>query len=71
MTPDNETRRGATAGNGADDGPPRCFGSNLAGSVSPDGTDPASFSAWPWIEGEGVHRLKGVDWQAVADGEAA
>ena len=41
---------------------------SLAGSVSPDGTDPAPSLPYPWIEGEGEHRLKGVDWNAVADG---
>lgn len=41
-----------------------------AGSVSPEGTDPAPFLAYPWIEGEGPHRLQGVPWDAIADGRA-
>lgn len=42
-----------------------------AGAVSPDGTAPAPFPAYPWIEGEGPYRLQGVDWKAIADGDAA
>ena len=59
----NETRLGTTAVDGA--GFSLASSEATLGGGSPDVPSPIFF---PWLQGEGPHRLRNVDWKAVADG---